>query len=90
MSRRLPYIDLPATHSFIERGSGANVVGTCSKGEFLKCTEDDQAGRIRMAAGVPFFYVKKQAPLSGNTCFQVSLIGSLIFKPIFYQQTVTR
>ena len=51
MSRRLPYIDLPATHSFIERGSGAKVVGTCSKGEFLKCTEDDRAGRTRMAAG---------------------------------------
>ena len=40
--RGLNISDCPSPESF-----------TCSKGEFLKCTEDDRAWRIRMVAGCP-------------------------------------
>jgi len=41
-----------------------------------------------LTLSVFIFYVKKQAPLSGQLVFQEHRIAGSIFKPIFYEQTV--
>src|SRR5512138_964539 len=59
---------------------------TCSKGEFLKCTEDDRAGRIRMAAGCLLGHHPSSGKQEGwhrYKCFFLSLVltGGLLGPP---------